>query len=223
MVDGGGIADRAARAVLIADVPPLLDYPDHLAQLVMLAAGPDDRPGADIHAALGDHSQSRNRRDRSPAAAPAAGSHRRTLPAGRHPAAEPRRRARAPPRAVGRRSFWPLASELFAYYSGFLLGFLNWQIGSGLAMLFAAAWLTWREHHPVATIAAAAAASVVLFFCHLMGLVFFLVLIGSAEAHAMWRERRVLVRSASLLPVLIGPTVLWLLTALRDAPARHTG
>ena len=85
-------------------------------------------------------------------------------------------------------------------------------------MLFAAAWLTWRERRPVATIAAAAAASVVLFFCHLMGLVFFLVLIGSAEAHAMWRERAVLVRSASLLPVLTGPMVLWLLTALREAP-----
>ena len=34
----------------------------------------------------------------------------------------------------------------------------------------------------------------------------------------MWRERAVLVRSASLLPVLAGPMVLWLLTALRDAP-----
>ena len=85
-------------------------------------------------------------------------------------------------------------------------------------MLFAAAWLTWRERRPVATIAAAAAASVVLFFCHLMGLVFFLVLIGSAEAHAMWRERAVLVRSASLLPVLAGPMVL----SAADGAARRT-
>ena len=45
----------------------------------------------------------------------------------------------------GRRSFWPLASGLVGYNSGFLLGFLNWQIGSGLAMLFAAAWLTRRD------------------------------------------------------------------------------
>ena len=45
-----------------------------------------------------------------------------------------------------------------------------------VACLFAAAWLNWRERRPIATIVGAAAASVVLFFCHLMGLVFFLVL-----------------------------------------------
>ena len=59
---------------------------------------PDAR--ADIHAALGDHSKSGDRRDRPAAAATVAGSRRRTLPAGRHPVAEPRRRARAAPRAV---------------------------------------------------------------------------------------------------------------------------
>ena len=53
----------------------------------------------------------------------------------------------------GRRSFWPLASGLVAYNSSFLTGFLNWGIGSGLAMLFAAAWLTWRESRPAMTIA----------------------------------------------------------------------
>jgi hypothetical protein len=34
----------------------------------------------------------------------------------------------------------------------------------------------------------------------------------------VWRERALLVRSVSLLPVLTGPMVLWLLTALSDAP-----
>ena len=176
--------------LLIADVPPLLDYPSHLARFVMLAAGPDDPTLGPIftpHWAIVPNLAT------DVIAPPLL----RLLPvhiAGRcllggilllnlagvlalHRA------------LFGRRSFWPLASGLVAYNSGFLLGFLNWQIGSGLAMLFAAAWLTWRERRPVATIAAAAAASVVLFFCHLMGLVFFLVLIGSAEAYAMWRER----------------------------------
>src|SRR5439155_24799783 len=94
-----------------------------------------------------------------------------------------------------------------------------WQIGCGLAMLFAAAWLTWRERRPVETIVGAAAVSVVLFFCHLMGLVFFLVLIGSAESHVVRHGRAVVVRSASLLPVLAAPMLLWLLTPLRDQPA----
>jgi hypothetical protein len=119
----------------------------------------------------------------------------------------------------GRRSFWPLGSGLVAYNSTFLLGFLNWQISSGLAMLFAAAWLAWRERRPVVTIAGASAASIVLFFCHAMGLLFFLVLIGSAEANAMRYRRAVLVRSMLLLPVLLGPVLLSFLTAVRDMPA----
>ena len=84
----------------------------------------------------------------------------------------------------GRRSLWPLASALVAYNAGFLLGFLNWQIGCGMAMLAASAWLRWRDAHPAATIAAAIAASVVLFFCHLVAVLFFLVLVGSAEVEA---------------------------------------
>ena len=171
-------------------MPPLLDYPNHLARFVLLAAGPDDPVLGPIftpHWAIIPN-----------LAADVIGPPLlRLLPV--HVAGRcllggilllNLAGVLALHRALfGRRSFWPLASGLVAYNSGFLLGFLNWQIGSGLAMLFAAAWLTWRERRPVATIAAAAAASVMLFFCHLMGLVFFLVLIGSAEAHAMWRGR----------------------------------
>jgi len=206
--------------LLIVDVPPVLDYPNHLARFVLLAAGADD-----------------------PALAPMFATHWAVIP---NLAAD----VLAPPllavlpvhlagrallggilllnlagvvalhRALfGRRSFWPLASGLVAYNAGFLLGFLNWGIGCGLAMLAAACWLHWRERRPIASITAAAAMSVVLFFCHLMALVFFLVLIGSAEVVAIRRERRGLFRSASLLPVIAGPLVLALLMPLRDAPA----
>ena len=113
-------------------------------------------------------------------------------------------------------SLWPLTSGLVAYNSTFLLGFLNWQIGSGLAMLCAAAWLTWREHRPVMTIIGAAVASVALFFCHLLGFVFFFVLIGSAEVYAMRQDRAMISRLASLLAVLAGPVLLSLLTEQSD-------
>ena len=206
--------------LLISDVPPVLDYPNHLARLVLLAAGPDD-----------------------PVLGPVFMPHWAIIPNLATDLIGPTMLHLLPVHVAGRcllggvlllnlagvlalhralfgrLSFWPLASGLVAYNSGFLLGFLNWQIGSGLAMLFAAAWLKWRERRPVATIVGAAVASIVLFFCHLMGLMFFLVLIGSAEAHAMWRGRATLVRSASLLPVLAGPIFLSLMTALRDAPA----
>ena len=216
----GLVAAALLAPLLIADVPPVLDYPNHLARFVLLAAGPDD-----------------------PVLGPLFMPHWAIIPDLAVDAIGPKLLRLLPVHIAGRcvlggilllnlagvvalhralfqrRSFWPLASGLVAYNSGFLLGFLNWQIGSGLAMLFAAAWLSWRERRPVATIAAVAAASLVLFFCHLIGLMFFLVLIGSAEAHAVWRGRSVLLRAAALLPVVVGPTLLWLLAPLRDAPA----
>jgi hypothetical protein len=206
--------------LLITDVPPILDYPNHLARLVLLHAGPDDpvlgrffEPHWTIIPNLAI----------DVIGTPLLG----LLPvhvAGRcmlggilllnlagviclHRA------------LFGRRSYWPIASVLMAYNSTFLLGFLNWQIGSGLAMLAAAGWMTWRERFPLATIAAASLASVLLFFCHLMGVAFFLVLIGSAELRAMWGRTGTLVRVAGLVPAVMGPVALSLQTSLRDAPA----
>jgi hypothetical protein len=119
----------------------------------------------------------------------------------------------------GRRSFWPIGSGLVAYNCCFLLGFLNWQIGNGLAMLCAAGWLIWRERWPLTTITAAMAAAVLLFFCHLVGLALFLLLIGSAELCAMRDFRAMMVRGVGLSAVLTGPIVLATLAAVHDAPA----
>jgi hypothetical protein len=117
----------------------------------------------------------------------------------------------------GQRSFWPLGSGLVAYNCTFLLGFLNWQISSGLAMLCAAGWLIWRDRRPIATVSAAMAAGLLLFFCHVMGLVFFLVLIGSAELRAMRDFRAVVVRCGCLFAVLAGPIVLIFFATVDDA------
>jgi len=191
--------------LLIVDVPPVLDYPNHLARLVLLAAGPDDP-------VLG--------RIASPAWS--------IIPNLAIDVIGPPLLHLLPVHVAGRcllgailllnlagvialhralfarRAFWPLASGLVAYNAGFLLGFLNWEIGSGVAMLFAAAWLTWRETRPIATVAAASAASVILFFCHLMGLICFVLLISSAEIHAMRTRRAVLVRATFPLGSLGG-------------------
>ena len=52
-----------------------------------------------------------------------------------------------------RRSYWSIAVCLVACNGLFLLGFMNFQIAVGLAMICAAAWLRWRETHPVAALA----------------------------------------------------------------------
>ena len=205
--------------LLIADVPPVLDYPNHLARFVLLAAGPDDPVlgrmftpswsiipnlaidviGPPLLHVLPVHVAGRC----------LLGGILLLNLAG----------VLALHRALfGRRSYWPLASGLVAYNSGFLLGFMNWGVGSGLAMLFAAAWVTWREVRPATTIAVAVVASVILFFCHLMGVMFFLLLIGSVELHAIRTCRDVLVRSAALLAVVAAPTVLAFLAPIHDQP-----
>ena len=205
----------------IADVPPILDYPNHLARLVLLAAGPGDPELGRIFT-----------------------PHWAVTPDLAIDLIGPPLLHVLPVHIVGRmllggtlllnlagvvtlhralfrrNAFWPLASGLVAYNATFLMGNLNWQIGCGLAMLFAAGWLTWRESRPLATVLLSAVASMVLFFCHLMGLVFFLVLIGSAEVYAMWKRKAVVMGTLSLLVVSAGPFFLWLLSDLHHEPAR---
>src|SRR5580698_905854 len=80
-----------------------------------------------------------------------------------------------------RMSYWPLASVLFVYNGALLRGFLNFIASIGLALLLGAAWIAWRERRPALTIAIAAVGALALFFCHLTGLSLFAILIGGHE------------------------------------------
>ena len=87
--------------------------------------------------------------------------------------------------AFGRWSAWPLAGGLVAYNTLFLLGFMNFLIGIGLALCAAAAWIGFRSRAPVAVVVGAIVLAVVLFFVHLFGLCFFGLLIGAHEVTAL--------------------------------------
>ena len=93
-------------------------------------------------------------------------------------------------RAVfGSYSPWPLASGLVAYNATLLLGFMNFVAAIGIALLLAAAWIAWRERHRCGVAVACRLGTVALFFCHLMGLLFFYVLIAGYELEQLWRRR----------------------------------
>jgi len=77
--------------------------------------------------------------------------------------------------------WWPFGAGLCVWSGCLLYGFLNFVLSIGLALLLAAAWLRWRETRPARAIVLAMIGTPVLFACHLMGLVFFGVLAGSAE------------------------------------------
>ena len=134
-------------------------------------------------------------------------------------------------RAVfGVRRAWALASVLVAYNLTFIYGFLNFLISIDLAMLFAAGWIVWRERRPRLTIVLASVGTCVLFLAHLMGFAIFLILVGSAELEAIWRLGRagagfgrvLMHRVAAAIPILVGPLVLYRLSAFKDVTGRAT-
>jgi hypothetical protein len=118
------------------------------------------------------------------------------------------------------RAAWPFVCGLLAYNQTFLLGFLAFHMGIGLALLFAAAWLQWREVFPVRTVAFGALAAIALFFCHLMGLLFFGLLIAAHEAAALefpLRLRGVLRRLAAGAIVVATPAALYARSEFSEA------
>ncbi len=193
--------------LMLVDVPPLLDYPNHLARAFILAQG-----------------------DRDPLLASMWGAHWAIIPnlamdailpplirvlpvhvAGRLmvafalllPVAGGVLYSRA---LFGRHSFWSLGICLATANGLFLLGFLNFQISIGLAPVCAAAWLQWRERYPVRIAAFGAVAAAALFFSHLMGLLFFALLIGCHEADrmaAMLRDRRLSIPACRRVLILL--------------------
>ena len=202
---------------LIVDVPPLQDYPNHLARLFVLAAGDSDPVLSRFYSAKWG-------------LIPDLGIDLLGVPllavlpvhvAGRLLAGVilllPVMGVLAYGHALNGRAAWPFVVGLLAYNQTYLLGFLNFTAGLGLALLFAAVWLRTRENHPRATIAFAAFAATLLFFCHLLGVLFFALLIAAHEL-AMLGTRpsvRDFVRRVSAGVVVFAvPAVLYLASEL---------
>jgi hypothetical protein len=122
--------------------------------------------------------------------------------------------------ALNRRlSYWPLASVLVAYNGASLRGFLNFIISVGLALLLGAAWVLWRDRRPSLAIPIAAAGAVALFFCHLTGLLFFAILIGGNELASLlttpFKPATTLRRAAIVVAVFVAPLTLYAVSDLQ--------
>ena len=166
----------------LVDVPPLLDYPNHLARAYVLAYGPADPHLSQMYA-----------------------PHWTIIPNLALDLILPPLLTIMPVHLAGRlllaitlvlpvvgtvlynqtvfgqRSYWPLVSCMVACNGLFLLGFVNFQLGIGLALICAAGWRQWRETRPTAAVAIGIMFSAILFFSHLMGLLLFLILLLSYE------------------------------------------
>jgi hypothetical protein len=175
----------------LVDVPPVLDYPNHLARYFVLAH-PDDAALSQMYAPhwtilpnLG--------MDAIGAALLRIGDahvHGRILLAlslfapvigvvAYHFA------------AFGRFSYWPLASGLVAYNGPFFLGFMNFLLSLGLALVGAACWIALRRRNwMLRRVLIGAVAAVLIFFCHIFGVVLFALLIGGDEVNRLWQRYR---------------------------------
>ena len=207
----------------LADVPPLLDYPNHMARLFVLASVPADPVLARFYM-----------------------PHWAIIPNLALDLTVPPLLRMFPVSVVGRAvvgvtlllpvlgcvayhraltgrlSYWPLGSVLFVYNGALLRGFLNFIAAVGLAMLLAAVWIAWRDRRPWLTIVIGAAGAVALFFCHLVGLLLFAVLIGGHELLILRTDpvsidtfRR---RIGSLLVVFIVPVAQYGVSDLGQMP-----
>jgi hypothetical protein len=221
----------AALAVLLllpfvlVDVPPVLDYPNHLARIFVLAHPEDpilsrmyaphwsivpnlgfDAIGVVLLKILPVHVGGRVLLAISLLAPPLgvmAYSHA----------------------AFGRITGWALASSLAAFNGVFALGFMNFLLSLGLAFAAAGLWLALRRRGWAQAVIAGACASVVLFFCHIFGVALFAALIGCAELEKLWQTRKMLhaadvMRAASMLALTLAPAlILYGLSPLSGAAA----
>jgi hypothetical protein len=204
----------------LADVPPLLDYPNHLARLFVLAFVEHDPVLARFY-------QPRWGIIPNLALDLTVPPLLRIFPVhlvGRVVVGLtlllPVAGAVAYHRALtGRLSYWPLASVLFAYNAAMLRGFLNFVASVGLALLLGAAWVAWRERRPALAVTTVALGAVALFFCHLTGLLFLAILIGGHELASLrgaplrigWTVRRI----AVVIAVFAAPVVLYAVSDLQ--------
>ncbi len=202
----------------LTDVPPLLDYPNHLARVFVLHALPHDPVLARFYAAHWSVIPNLAVDLLGPPLLHMLPVHL----AGRMLIALsvllPVCGAVAYGRTIGSR-WWPLGAGLVAYNATELHGFLNFSIAIGLALLLAAAWLRWRDHRPVLAAGLAMAGAPVLFLSHLMGLVFFGFLVIGAEVSAVRQSgspcAALMRRAAVLGSVFAIPAVLYLSSDLR--------
>lgn len=205
--------------LFVADVPPLLDYPNHLARAVILAF-PDDpwlarmaqphwilTPNLGLDLLLPPLLHLLPVHDAGRVAIglavllPVAG-------------------CIAYSRASGcGSSWWPYGAALVAYNQTLLQGFVNFDLSLGVALLLTAAWVRWREDRPRLTVACAALGAVGLFFCHLMGLAFFALLAGAHEADRALTDHRLVRRGMVLAAVLLPSGLLYLASPLQAQQA----
>lgn len=89
----------------------------------------------------------------------------------------------------GRWSLWPLAAIPVLWHGALMAGFLNFSLSVGFALIALALWVAMAERPLLQRLAVAVPAGLVLYFTHLMGFALFGVLAAGLEFAALRRRR----------------------------------
>ena len=220
-----GLLALASLPVILAPLPPLFDYPNHLARMYLLI----HQPGSEV---LQRFYEIRWRPLPNLAMDLVVPLLARVMPlawAGKAfilacfallaGGAAALQRA-----ATGRWSAWPLFAFLFLYSRVFLWGFLNYLFGIGLALVALALWIALGERIAILRVAIAAGFALALFFAHLMACVVYGILIAGFELGRLWHDRprawpaalgRLVAAGMPFLP----PAAIWWLAGEGDGSA----
>jgi len=186
--------------LVLVPVPPLLDYPNHLARMVVLAFGAHDPFLSQIYMQHWD-------------LIPNIGTDVVMPPllwimpvyvAGQVMLGVtlilPVLGTIAYSRAVlGQRSYWSLGAGFVAYNVIFILGFMNFLVSLGLALLAAAAWVHWSERYRLRMTAALIIVAPLIFLTHLLGSLFLGLLIFCHDVTSRpWGQPRAVRRDAAV-------------------------
>ena len=216
------IATAAVLAVplFLTEVPPLLDYPNHLTRMGLFATGLADPVLSEFYTA-------------NWGIQPNMGLDLVVPPLARVMSLEwagkvfvyfalvlPVLGACALHRALFlRRSYWPLASALVAYNGMFFAGFVNALVGAGIALLGGALWQYQANRGVVLRLVCAAVIALAVFFCHIVAFAFFGLLLASLELGRPGGLIARVVRLVWLVVVFAVPALLFLRAPLRgEAP-----
>ena len=210
----------------VADVPPLVDYPSHLARMHILSTLDSNATLAEIYAA-------------NWTVLPNLAMELVVLPLTGFLSVETAGRiflaltmilmvggTAALHRAVhGRASPWPALSALFLYNLAFFWGFVGYLFAVGVFLLVFAGWIATANWNPWARAAAFSLAATAIFLCHLVAFGIYGICVVAYEFQR--GRKNVAVRAAALArfwaPVLLQfaiPAALWLMapTKEEDAP-----
>jgi hypothetical protein len=119
-----------------------------------------------------------------------------------------------------RLSFWQIAMGIIAFNPFFLGGLFNFDLAIGVALWGAAGWVAFSEKFPIATVAVGAAIAIIAFLTHLYGFCLYALLIGTHELFAIIKQnplthpgqRFALTRILSLATVVIIPVTLFFIS-----------